>query len=266
MVLRMNDQTGVNGTRQRFNLSSGTLDGGVVNDGANIGGSATITPYPDRWYRLTVTGTFVNALTSIQAGQVWLNGYAGNALTTTYYVWGAQLELGSSATSYIPTLATSVTRSVDNTNITGTNFTSLYTQGPGSLYTEAYATLGIDQQYVSVSQGATFNLRSRKNNISNQYHFVVRDGVTRDITQIPVPSLVNNQLIKMAIAYNTNDTALSGGGQTVTTGSTIVLGIYNRLDIGTYSGLGATCPSCTIRRVTYWPTRLSNTILSNISR
>lgn len=239
---------------------------------------AKIIPAGNGWYRAfviaTPTGTGAyNLQVAIgtpnnlaDTGAPAQMKYTGDG-SSGIFVWGGQIEVGNSITSYYhnPNTTGFTTRAVDATNITGANFNAFYTQGPGSLYTEAYVSLGIDQQYVSISQDGTFNLRSRKN-ASNNYIFVARDGVTRDIGQTPVPSLINNQLIKIAAAYNTNDLALSGGGQAAVTGSTIVLGTNNRLDIGSYGGIGAPCPSCTIRRVTYWATRLNNTILSNLSR
>jgi hypothetical protein len=43
-----------------------------------------------------------------------------------------QLELGSFATSYIPTAASSVARSADTASMTGTNFSSWYNQSEGT--------------------------------------------------------------------------------------------------------------------------------------
>ncbi len=177
-------------------------------------------------------------------------------------IWGAQVEAGSSATSLIITIGAANTRPVDNANITGDTFNTFYTRGPGSLYTEAYATLGIDQQYLTISTAAG-SLRPRKTS-TNNYSLMARDGSTRDAVQVPSPSLTNNQLIKIASAYNDNDVTVSGGGQSIVTASVLTLAPYDRLDIGPW--VGGVCPSCTIRRVTYWPSRLSNTILSNLSR
>ena len=56
--------------------------------------------------------------------------------TQDFYVWGAQIEEGSFATSYIPTASSSVTRAADVAEITGTNFSSFYNQSEGTVFAE----------------------------------------------------------------------------------------------------------------------------------
>jgi hypothetical protein len=55
------------------------------------------------------------------------NGIAG------MYVWGVQFELGTFATSYIPTTSATVTRAADQVSITGSNFSSWYNQGSSTV-------------------------------------------------------------------------------------------------------------------------------------
>ena len=51
-------------------------------------------------------------------------------------IWGAQLEAGAFATSYIPTVASTVTRSADVATITGQNFAQWFRQSEGTIVAE----------------------------------------------------------------------------------------------------------------------------------
>jgi hypothetical protein len=86
-----------------FNLANGTI--GTV----DAGYSATIEPLKDGWYRCSMTGPSQNIAIWQIAGATSDNNttpaYAGNI-----YIWGAQVEVGSLPTSYIPTTSATVTR------------------------------------------------------------------------------------------------------------------------------------------------------------
>ncbi len=119
-------------TNAYFNLSNGTVPsttGGVT--------SASIIPYPNGWYRCVATmlptssGTGNVFITLVRSGTT--TNYGGDG-TSGIYVWGAQVEVGAFPTSYIPTTASTVTRSADNASMTGTNFSSWYNSTEGTLY------------------------------------------------------------------------------------------------------------------------------------
>jgi hypothetical protein len=94
-----------------FDLSNGTIgftDAGIT---------STIKAYPNGWYRCTITGTMA---AGANFPEVYLSGsrtantrsWTGNG-TQNLYVWGAQLEAGSFASSYIPTTTAAVVRNAD---------------------------------------------------------------------------------------------------------------------------------------------------------
>jgi len=134
ILLRVNDNTGVNDGQQRFDILNGIKAGNVANGGTATGASSTITAYPNGWYRLSVTVTFNAALTSIQGASVYLTGYTSTTSTNSVYLWAPQLEAGAFPTSYIPTtVASTGARSADNAFMTGTNFSSWYNPDEGSV-------------------------------------------------------------------------------------------------------------------------------------
>ena len=105
-----------------FNLSG---NGTVVSE--STAGIATIKPYPNGWYRITMrTPTLTNINLQFRLStDGTTTSYAGT-LNSGVYIWGAQMEAGSGASSYIPTGASQVARASDSCVMTGTNFSSWY--------------------------------------------------------------------------------------------------------------------------------------------
>jgi hypothetical protein len=242
-----------------FDLQTGV----VTSTGANIT-ATTITAVGNGWYRCTAT----SATTSYQIKQIRVfndgtqsgaiftgNGYGG------IYIWGAQLEAGAFATSYIPTVASQVTRSVDLAKMTGTNFSSWYRPDEGTMYAEA-ATLLANNGL----RAFTLNAGTGSN-----YHVLSGAGVatvTNGNLQVSYAStLAANTFAKSAYGYAVNNCAYSFNGGTAL-GDTLaempvgltIAGIGN-IEIGGSANAG----SGYIRKVAYYPKRLTNAELQGMT-
>ena len=91
------------GQELEFNLSSNTISG----SGSQISG--TITNSINGWKKITFTYIYTSGQTDCYI----------NINSTSLYIWGAQLEAGSNATSYIPTVSSISTRNQDMISKTG---------------------------------------------------------------------------------------------------------------------------------------------------
>lgn len=94
------------------NLSTGVVtSSGVYGAGYTLSG-VSVTPCVNGWYRIAVTCT-TDANNSLNCWTQPINGtsttYTGDG-TSGIYVWGAQLEVGAFATSYVPSTETFTAR------------------------------------------------------------------------------------------------------------------------------------------------------------
>ena len=102
--------------RGDFNLSTGT---GAVTIGT---GTCTINPVGNGWYRVTVTGVAKSG-SSANIDVVFTLENSSGALSFTgdntsgLYIWGPQVEVGSFATTYIPSKDTFTSRATTGTYI-----------------------------------------------------------------------------------------------------------------------------------------------------
>jgi len=125
-----------------FDLSNGTIASFTVGTNGASGGSASITSIGNGWYRCSYTLTLGGTDTTVFADLNLVStgatiSYTGNGYSGIY-IWGAQLEAAAFATSYIPTVASQVTRSADAASMTGANFSSWFGGAPqGTMYGEA---------------------------------------------------------------------------------------------------------------------------------
>lgn len=127
------------------NMSTGAVTQAATFVGTASAPSATVTPYPGSWYRIALTGTLAasrsfvfivpadTATPAVSTTDYGRLGYVGTG--AQFAVWGAQVEAGSGASSYIPTGATQVTRTPDLLAVTNTTNMGLNTSA-GTFFVE----------------------------------------------------------------------------------------------------------------------------------
>lgn len=110
LQLRRGDSTFTDGAQVTFDLANGSVAGQGSPTGFGTYLSSSIQALSSGWYRVSLTGVIDGTATSAMALLlVWNNSqanqYAGDG-SSGIYAWGAQLEQGATASSYIPTTTT----------------------------------------------------------------------------------------------------------------------------------------------------------------
>jgi len=210
------------------------------------------------WVRYTVTG--IPSTTTVRIAVVL--DISGDEVD----IYGAQLEAGAFATSYIPTVASQVTRAADQTRIVAPNFAPWYNQSEGTFVFEgssvAPSTLAQTLNALGANDG-TNNNTHRVGRFSNFWFGETRDGnVQQAAPSAAGGSYAQNTTAKVAYAYKTNDFALSANGAAaVTDTSGTVPTVITRLDVG-----GPTIQlNGHVRSIRYYPVRLSDAQLQALT-
>ena len=244
-----------------FNLRTGVVgavDAGYTSSMVHVGNGI---------YRCTlVCATSASAQREVRFGSTFANSNqafdcpAGTIMT---YIWGAQLEAGAFATSYIPTVASTVTRAADAASMTGTNFSSWYNQSEGSLYAEADTITTFPYPYSMILEGGPsssfYSLGVGGN--STTADIVARSFIGGSNESIPC-TWGSNILNKLSSSYNNKSLALSA-----INGSIKTLNSYSSLNVPTYIFIGSRGSSGTlylnghIKKLSYYPVALSSSNL-----
>jgi hypothetical protein len=251
-----------------FNLTNGTFS---IVSGNTSNTAVRMEAVGNGWYRCSVTPTDMgaysgNLLTNIQVFNTVSTpstGYSG------VYIWGAQLEAGSFATSYIPTVASQVTRVADSASMTGTNFSSWYRADEGTVYVEQIPTntattnqSGLSLFESSVSYTAIGH--GTGGGLTNSAFYVIKNSADQAfLSRDPVVSA--NSPLKSAGAYKTNDFAFSVNGNAILTDASGQLINPTELRIGRSSISTPNYANGAIRKIAYYPLRLTNAELVGLS-
>ena len=174
--------------------------------------NAKMEDYGNGWYKCTVVsdnqynGYYLSLVSGLNA--TWLESWVMPNNTDGLYIWGAQLEAGSYATSYIPTQGSAVTRSAESCYQDNLLTDIINASYPFTMYAEAKAVFDSLQHFL------TFGNRG----ISNQYFTLVlnsdgtvkldarANGISEDINS-SATAITNGSFFKVAV---TMESATSG--------------------------------------------------------
>jgi hypothetical protein len=240
-----------------FDLNNGTV---VSISGSQLS-SPKIESYGNGWYRCSVINTNddLRTLAIGIADNLGNVSYAGDG-TSGLFIWGAQVEVGTVATSYIPTVGSAVTRLADVS--TTTSLSALIGQTEGTIYAEVdiknvtATTRGVLEIRTSGTQ--TIALLCFSNGNLGAYIINSSDQFVRSITTVAGK-------YKLALAYSAASTVLYINGQIVgAASSSVSVPPSNAIELGNYGG-SVSQLNDGIYAASIYPVRLSNAELAELT-
>jgi hypothetical protein len=240
-----------------FNLTNGTVSGAT-------GVTTSIVNYGNGWYKCSIvrTSTVANEVVRINLA-IGINGtYLGDG-TSGLFIWGAQLEAGENATSYIPTTSAAVTRNADVISKTG--ISSLIGQTEGTVLCDINLTkLSEGKGLFAIDNGTTNEYIALIRISTNIFRLRLKNSSGAAVTLIN-SIVINDARCKVGIAYKNGDYAMYVNGvlRGTSTNSTNYPTTTLTQFILSNASYGQLNDSYNISAL--WKTRLSNTELATLT-
>jgi hypothetical protein len=185
-------------------------------------------------------------------------------LTVSGTVQFAQLEIGSFASSYIPTAGAAVTRTADSVTMTGANFSDWFNVSAGTFVSESnvprqVAVAGTRIFYADNGVSDSISHFSRGSGVTGVAY---TDGGVDQANFTPTGVISAGVTVKIASAYALNDFAASGNGGVVGTDVSGTLPTVSTIRLGSD---GAVALNGHVRSLRYYPSRLPNAQLQALT-
>jgi hypothetical protein len=189
---------------------------------------------------------------------------AAGAIDITLRIGLPQLELGAFATSVIPTTTTALTRSADVASVT--TLSPWYNASEGTVYLEAATSRGLSgfPTQLSISDGSAAN-RIGLYTFTSGYYGNIRSGgaAQGDPSVITTPTAGAQYKFALGVETNNAIACLNGTLGVADTSITMPAGV-TQMRIGA-GETGAAYSNTWIRRITYYPRKLSSAELQSIT-
>lgn len=265
--LRITESTFASAYEVSFNLGTGTI-GTATTTGVASGGTSRIQALPNGWYRVAISaalnGGFLAARCLLELEDAsGNNGYTGDGVSGLF-AWGEQIEVGAFASSYIPTTTTSIARTACSAIRTlGSEFSAT----AGTVVVAGRASGGQDPangnhfwefDNLTAAERIRFFRALGSDTARTQYTAASATQALLDAT------FVNLTAFKAATAWAANDFASSFNGAAVLTDAAGTVPTATALGLGV-SPVGADNCNGHILRFDYWPSRLPNNMLQQLS-
>jgi hypothetical protein len=209
------------GVCQAFNLNEGTLGAsGTIGAGFTLQ-SVGMEDYGNGWYRCRMTVLMGYTPTAPRVGfriGTQITGRPSSVASGTVNAWGAQLETGSVATSYIPTTTAAVTRNADVILVSGAVSGSIG-QTQGTIYAE------VDVKLLSTNR-SLFSLCLNSNttdfinfqiNTSNRLFARIRNKTGSLVDVVASGVTTTAGIHKLACSYSSGDITFALDGVVIGT-------------------------------------------------
>lgn len=262
------------GSGSRYYVMVDLINGVVTSEGSisATNAHASVEPYGNGWFRCTVSASLdvsgTTTQTSIYLSDIpnvssVITSYTGDG-TSGIYVWGAQLEQGSFATSYIPTTTAQVTRAADQASLE--SLAGVSTDGAGTYYFE-FERNEKETCTVFAANNGGFGDRVFLSFVSptNLRLTVINSAGTVVSLNNTIPHIPGSK-VRVAFCLSDNDYAMSVNGGAAKIDTVGAMPDITRFVFGSESVTSFTNHmNSGVLRAIHWPTRLSDTTLQELT-
>jgi hypothetical protein len=248
--------TGTANAFANFNLSNGTL--GTVGAAA----TAAIVAFGNGWYRCSITATTAagaNTAALYPASADNVISFTGSG-ASSLFLYGAQLEAGAFATSYMPTTGSQFTRAADVASVN--TLSPWFNAVAGTLYVESIANAASpSNQYLATLNDGTTNNRVTlfKATGGTANSRVTAAGVASNPTApaTTIAGITSKVALTFSTAASGVNIYVNGTAGTAVTAAATPAGML-RLGLGLDETASTSFLNGHLRRITFYPRQMTS--------